>query len=58
MASMYAVYHGPKKLKNIAKTIHLNTSLLSLGLKELGFKQLNEFFFDTLLVDLGDFSGC
>ena len=56
MASMYAVYHGPKKLKNIAKTIHINTSLLSFGLKELGFKQLNEFFFDTLLVDLGDFS--
>ncbi len=56
MASMYAVYHGPDKLKNIAQNIHHNCSILSAGIKNLGFKQLNKYFFDTILVDIGDIS--
>ena len=56
MASMYAVYHGPEKLKNIAQNIHQNCSILSHGLKSIGFKQLNNYFFDTILVDIGDIS--
>ena len=45
------VYHGPKKLKNIAQNIHQNCSILSQGLKSIGLKQLNNYFFDTILVD-------
>ena len=56
MASMYAVYHGPKKLKTIAQNIHYNCSILSSGINSLGYKQLNKYFFDTILVDIGGVS--
>ncbi len=52
MAAMYAVYHGPEGLKAIAGRIHSLTVLLNYGLKELGYTQLNESFFDTLAVKL------
>ncbi|MFN8407248.1 MAG: aminomethyl-transferring glycine dehydrogenase [Sphingobacteriaceae bacterium] len=54
MASMYAIYHGPKGLQNIAKRIHGLSLLLSKALETLGYKQENEFFFDTLKLDLGN----
>ncbi|MFD0932490.1 aminomethyl-transferring glycine dehydrogenase [Psychroflexus salinarum] len=50
MAGMYAVYHGPKGLKFIANKIHRNTVSLSEGLEKLGFYQVNELYFDTLLI--------
>ena len=50
------ILFGPKKLKNIAQNIHQNCSILSHGLKSIGFKQLNNYFFDTILVDIGDIS--
>ena len=50
MAGMYAVYHGPQGLKKIANRIHGLTQLLAKGLSELGYSQLNEFFFDTLKI--------
>jgi glycine dehydrogenase len=37
MASMYAVYHGPEGLKNIAERIHRLTKILAAGLEKLGF---------------------
>jgi glycine dehydrogenase len=52
MAGMYAVYHGPEGLTNIAMQVHSLASVLSETLSELGFKQLNENFFDTLQVEL------
>ena len=52
MASFYAVYHGPEGLKKIAKRIHSVTSLVADELKELGFKQLNSSYFDTLKLQL------
>ncbi|MFV0418145.1 MAG: aminomethyl-transferring glycine dehydrogenase [Dysgonomonas sp.] len=52
MAGFYAVYHGPKGLKEIAKRIHSVTSLLADELKELGYKVLNEQYFDTLKIAL------
>ena len=52
MSSFYAVYHGPEGLKTIAKRIHSTASLVSDELKELGFNQTNEVFFDTLKVEL------
>lgn len=54
MSGMYAVYHGPKGLKNIASRIHGLTALLSLSLKELGYTQTNNYFFDTISVETGE----
>jgi len=50
MAGMYAVYHGPKGLKNIAKKIHEKSVNLSNILKSLGIKQINDHFFDTIMI--------
>jgi glycine dehydrogenase len=41
MAGMYAVYHGPTGLKNIASNIHESATQLALKLEKLGFNQLN-----------------
>ncbi len=57
MAGLYAAYHGPKGLTAIAGRVHGLTVLLSDALKSLGYKQLNETFFDTLRFDLGDLCG-
>ncbi|RYE20972.1 MAG: aminomethyl-transferring glycine dehydrogenase subunit GcvPA, partial [Sphingobacteriales bacterium] len=54
MAGMYAAYHGPKGLKLIAERIHGLTVLLANSLEELGYKQLNEAYFDTIQFDLGE----
>ncbi|WP_375494746.1 aminomethyl-transferring glycine dehydrogenase [uncultured Nostoc sp.] len=53
MASMYAVYHGPTGLKQIAENIHSLTVLLAEGLKRLGYSISSKDFFDTLRVELG-----
>ena len=50
MAGMYAVYHGPKGLKNIASKIHQNAMEFEVILKEFSIEQLNENYFDTLLI--------
>ncbi len=54
MASMYGVYHGPKGFKNIANRIHSFTALLDKNLKQIGYNQLNKYYFDTLKIDLGE----
>lgn len=50
MSAMYAVYHGPKGLKDIATRIHNLTLLLSKGLVDAGHTVQNSLFFDTLHV--------
>ena len=50
MAGMYAVYHGPKGLKNIANKVHASAVTLADALNKLGVYQMNTSFFDTLLV--------
>ena len=52
MASMYAVYHGPDGLKEIAENIHNLTSKLAAGLEKLGYQIGEEPFFDTIRVEL------
>ena len=52
MAGMYAVYHGPEGLRDIAETIHILTAQLEVSLTDLGFEQKNKFYFDTLLIDV------
>ncbi len=48
MAGMYAVYHGPRGIKEIAERIHKNTCFLANKLSELNIENENDFFFDTL----------
>jgi glycine dehydrogenase len=52
MAGMYAVYHGQEGIKAIANDIHAMAVSLSEELEKLGYKQLNENYFDTLLIEL------
>jgi glycine dehydrogenase len=52
-AAMYAVYHGPEGLTQIAQGIHRRTAALAAGLRTLGVRILNSTYFDTLTVDSG-----
>ena len=52
MAGMYAVYHGPKRLKAIAENIHNKAKKLNLHLNNLGIVQHNDSFFDTLKIEV------
>jgi glycine dehydrogenase len=49
---MYAQYHGPVGLKRIADHIFQSTCTLKSGLEKLGYKVLNDSFFDTLSIGL------
>jgi glycine dehydrogenase len=51
MASMYAVYHGPKGLKGIAQRIHCSAALLGIELKRLGYHVQDGMYFDTIKID-------
>ena len=51
VASMYAVYHGPKGIQQIAERVHGVTATLAHGLQKLGRKVSgNGAFFDTITV--------
>lgn len=50
MASMYAVYHGPKGLNFIADQIHYKMNALHEGLKLLGYDVVEETVFDTVKI--------
>ena len=52
MAGMYAVYHGAEGIKNIATDINKLTSQLAYQLDALGYKRINESFFDTLTYEV------
>ena len=52
IASMYAVYHGPKGLRAIAERVHRLTSQLADGLRALGCTISHDNFFDTVHVEV------
>ncbi|MBS1774991.1 MAG: aminomethyl-transferring glycine dehydrogenase [Bacteroidetes bacterium] len=52
MAAMYAVYHGPDGLKNMAKRVAALAHSLAVSLSQKGVKVLNTYYFDTLLVEV------
>ncbi len=52
MSGFYAIYHGNEGLTNIAASIHAKAVLLSNELTKMGCKQLNEFYFDTIRIQL------
>ena len=54
IASMYAVYHGPKGLTQIAQRIHQLTAIFAQGLAKLGLAVEQAHFFDTLTVATGE----
>ena len=54
IASMYAVYHGPRGLKRIAQRVASYTAILADGLQTLGHKVLTATAFDTLTIETGD----
>jgi glycine dehydrogenase len=53
IASMYAVYHGPRGLQTIAERVHRLTATLAAGLRQLGLAVLTERFFDTVTLRSG-----
>jgi glycine dehydrogenase len=52
MASMYAVYHGPKGIRAIAERVHALTLILARGLGRLGLKVRTEQVFDRVELEL------
>jgi len=55
MASMYAVYHGPKGLTRIASRVARLTAILKAGLAQLGFTASHhDSAFDTISLKTGD----
>ena len=54
IASMYAVYHGPKGLERSARRVHRLAAICKAGLGHLGFTVRTGAFFDTLLVETGE----
>src|SRR5216117_500692 len=52
IASMYAVYHGPKGLRAIAERVHMLTSQLADGLRAIGCTITHDNFFDTIRVEV------
>lgn len=54
MAAMYAVYHGPEGLKNIALRVHQLTCSMAAALQAEGIKIVHHAFFDTLVIEHKD----
>jgi len=50
MASMYAVYHGPAGLAQIARRTHAHATALAQALRGRGLDVQTEHFFDTITV--------
>ncbi|MDQ8706560.1 aminomethyl-transferring glycine dehydrogenase [Streptomyces sp. LHD-70] len=50
MAGMYAVYHGPQGLKDIAQRTHRYATILAEGLTAGGVELVHGAYFDTLTV--------
>ncbi|PZX60171.1 glycine dehydrogenase [Algoriphagus ratkowskyi] len=52
MAGFYAVYHGPKGLKNIALRTHGLAKLTARSLEQLGYEVSSKNYFDTIKVTI------
>ena len=54
MAAMYAVYHGPAGLRAIAARVHTLARIArARALAQLGYRQINPHYFDTLRLEIG-----
>jgi len=54
MAAMYAVYHGPEGLKNIALRCHLLAASVATSLQQAGVTVITNNFFDTITFKVTD----
>jgi glycine dehydrogenase len=54
IASMYAVYHGPRGLRAIAQRVHDLAAQLANSLRAAGIEVVHEDFFDTLRIKTGN----
>lgn len=52
VAAMYAVYHGPEGLRQIAEKVHGLTRVVQEAVEKLGHEVVNKTFFDTLTIRL------
>ena len=50
MAGMYAVYHGPDRLRAVAERVHRLTRALAAALERAGCEVVTESYFDTITV--------
>ncbi len=57
IASMYAVYHGPRGLRSIAQRVHRLASVLVAGLRDGGVEVSDAPFFDTVTVHVPGHAG-
>ena len=48
MSGMYAVYHGPERLKKIAQQVNYLSAKLAISLEKAGYEVVHEYFFDTI----------
>ena len=48
MSGMYAVYHGPERLKKIAQQVNYLSEKLAISLEKSGYEVVHEYFFDTI----------
>jgi len=54
IAAMYAVYHGPDGLKQIAGRVHGLAGIMAVGAQKLGFTTTSDLFFDTVSINVGE----
>jgi glycine dehydrogenase len=54
MASMYAVYHGPRGLTEIARRTHTLAATFAAGLAQLEYEVIPAHVFDTITVRVGE----
>lgn len=52
MAGFFGVYHGPEGIKMIANRVHSIAVFLAVEIEKLGYKQLNNNYFDTIRFEL------
>lgn len=53
MASMYAVYHGPRGLRAIAGDIHKRAVAIGYGVTKLGYALAHRHYFDAVAIHTG-----
>ncbi len=54
IAAMFAVYHGPTGVKNIARRVASLTQALGNSLQDAGVKVINSTYFDTITISVDD----
>jgi glycine dehydrogenase len=52
ISAMYAVYHGPEGLRQIAEKVHGLARVVAAAVEKLGHKVVNESYFDSLTIRL------